>query len=246
MITSLTNNWAIPDASLALGTDQIHIWKAPLDLDLRSLGTYLAYLSPEERQRARAYQRDQDRFRFLANRGFLREVLGRYLQMPPAQVVFKTGPQGKLFLDTSVHPQGIYFNSARSEGIGLMAFCRNHEVGVDLELLRDDVDFESISHHFFTLREQALVQSAEGVERLRLFYTCWTLKEALLKAKGVGIAGGLDKLDMTLPETFGPWRMQVLDIGSLHAGALIWSNQPPMPRANFKYFLAHPEQAYSS
>ena len=84
-----------------------------------------------------------------------------------------------------------YFNVSHAGERGLIVVCPR-PVGVDIESLRPVENAEAISRRFFTLAEQAAVLRNRD-ERVvaRRFLMCWTLKEALLKARGVGLSGSL-------------------------------------------------------
>ncbi|MDE2731567.1 MAG: 4'-phosphopantetheinyl transferase superfamily protein [Bacteroidota bacterium] len=61
-------------------------------------------------------------------------------------------------------------------------------VGVDVEapIMRPDID--GVATLVFGPNEQAELSAARGRNKTRLFYTLWTLKEALIKAIGTGFA----------------------------------------------------------
>src|ERR1044071_3944616 len=87
--------WPFPPTQPELADHQIHVWSAALD-GMSSLVPCLAQtLSASERKRADRFQFDHDRLRFIARRGLLRRILGRYLNVDPAQLLFTSSPQGK-------------------------------------------------------------------------------------------------------------------------------------------------------
>lgn len=230
------NIWQALDVPLVLPDNEIHVWKVALDQDLSTLGHYLNLLSPDERQRAKSYQRDQDRFRFIASRGVLREALAAYLGREAAGLAFVNGPCGKPQLAPEPHTPPIHFNLSRCESLGLLAFSRTREVGVDLEAVRTDVDMDSIAYHFFTASEQAMLQGIEESKRHQMFFNCWTLKEAYLKAEGQGMSGTLDQIDITKMLPGGKWRMQVLNLGEDYAGSLVHQSLIGDGEPGFRYF----------
>ena len=86
--------WAPPP----LAADVIHVWAFALDLEADRLSALRQTLSPEEGARAGRFRFARHRDRFVAARGQLREVLARYLDVPPGALAFAYGPQGKPFL----------------------------------------------------------------------------------------------------------------------------------------------------
>jgi 4'-phosphopantetheinyl transferase len=175
-------------ADLAAG--EVHVWGAGLD----ELGTdgMLSLLSGDERSRADRFHFTRDRQRFVAARGLLRRLLGHYLDRDPCELRFAYGPRCKPSLP------GLRFNVSHSGGLGLLAFSRDHEVGVDIECERSVPEAESIARRYFSVREVAELGGLSETERLRAFFLCWTRKEAFIKATGDGLSQPLDAFDVTL------------------------------------------------
>ena len=76
-------------------------------------------------------------------------------------------------------------------------------VGVDVEVVRD-FPLEELRRSTLTESERRVVLgSPEGPARTSAFLRCWTRKEAVLKAVGVGITTDLRTVE-TRPESPGP------------------------------------------
>jgi len=75
--------WALPSEMLTLANGEIHIWRVPLDHPPVALELLSTYLSTEEITRAERFVFPHDKNHFIAGRGMLRVILGRYLGMPP-------------------------------------------------------------------------------------------------------------------------------------------------------------------
>jgi 4'-phosphopantetheinyl transferase len=224
--------WEPAGPCVALPAGEIHIWRLALDLELPALERYLGMLSPEERQRAKAYPRDLDSFRAIACRGRLREILSLYGAGEPAQIQFSLGPSGKPMLAGGAEP---HFNLARCEGQGLLALALDRELGVDLERIRPEVGFESIAESFFTPGEQDLLQAQEPAARPRFFFSCWTLKEACLKAQSQTSLPPLERIDVTRPQADPRWRLQLLDLGPELAASLAFEQDARHAPARLRY-----------
>lgn len=164
----------------ALGEREIHLWPASLDVDTESLSLLL---SEDERERARRFQFERDRHRFIAGRGWLRTLLGGYLQTEGGALRFGYGPKGKPYVDGGPH-----FNLSHSGGMALLAFCAAEEVGVDLEAVREIDDAEGIARRHFAAAEIERWMGAPPPLRTRVFFDCWTRMEAVGKALGGGLA----------------------------------------------------------
>src|SRR3984893_7934645 len=111
----------------ALADDELHVWRASLDLFPELLHRVKSTLNANEKERAGRFLVPQARERFLAGRGILRDLLGMYLEIDPAKVEFCYGPQGKPSL-SSAHNSKICFSVSHSQAIGLFVFARGSEV----------------------------------------------------------------------------------------------------------------------
>jgi 4'-phosphopantetheinyl transferase len=178
-----------------LGPADVHVWCARLD-DAAAADKARAILSVDERERADRFHFERDRRRFTNARATLRVLLGRYLGMPPCDVIFGYGEYGKPALGGG-REGSLRFNVSHSGELALFAIARTVEVGVDIEALRDLPDAEEIATRFFSPREVQRLLSCAPAARHAAFFRCWTRKEAYLKALGSGLARPLDEFDVT-------------------------------------------------
>ncbi|MBV8582083.1 MAG: 4'-phosphopantetheinyl transferase superfamily protein, partial [Candidatus Eremiobacteraeota bacterium] len=86
----------------------------------------------------------------------------------------------------------LHFNLAHSGDGVLVAVGAAGAVGVDLEVRRTVRDAERLARRFFTPAEAAAIAACDEPERSTAFLMRWTCKEAMLKASGIGIVGGLN------------------------------------------------------
>lgn len=181
-----------------LSIHEVHLWRVELDPPSAVFNDLAVCLSTEERQRADRFVRESDRRQFTASHAALRKILGRYLDIAPEKVTFTTRPGGKPELAPRSHSSPVRFNLSHSRELALVAVTLGGEVGVDLEHLRPICELENIVGRYFACREQAQWRALAEQERLPAFFRCWTRKEAYLKARGVGLSGGLDRFEVTL------------------------------------------------
>jgi 4'-phosphopantetheinyl transferase len=95
----------------------------------------------------------------------------------------------------------LWFNVTHSGALALFAFTTRAEVGLDVELddaLRPDLAPDLVAERFFSPREVLALRSVPEPLRARAFLTCWTRKEAFIKARGDGLSLPLDSFDVTL------------------------------------------------
>lgn len=121
-------------------------------------------------------------------RAALRGVLGRYLGVPGAELVFRSSAAGKPSLDPR-HGGDLRFSLSHSAGVALAAVRLGHEVGVDVERIRPDVDCDAVANSIFPSSLRIAWRSGLAAGRRDAFFDAWVRFEALAKAGGEGIAG---------------------------------------------------------
>ena len=112
-------------------------------------------------------------------------VLGLYVSADPQSLEFRTGPMGKPALVQTF--TDLRFNLSHSGDIALIAVTRGREVGVDVERVQRDIEFDPIVEHYFDPTEAWDLRTAPPHERVGKFFDLWTRKEACVKAEGTGL-----------------------------------------------------------
>lgn len=74
----------------------------------------------------------------------------------------------------------------------------NRELGIDIERIRKNFPYQQIAESFFSPFENAVLRSLPEHQQLRAFLTCWTRKEAYIKAVGKGFSIPLDGFDVAI------------------------------------------------
>jgi 4'-phosphopantetheinyl transferase len=194
----LTLPWRPAPETLTLNNDEVHVWRAPLDVPELSVRSLWYLLAGDECQRAERYVFEKDRKHFVVARGLLRVLLGRYLGQDPQHLRFTYGPHGKPALATDTGGDTLRFNVSHSYGLALYGVTRGREIGVDVEHIRPEVAQETIAEHFFSPREVTILRALPISLQALAFFACWTRKEAYIKATGDGLALPLDQFDVSL------------------------------------------------
>ncbi len=197
-MSHINHLWRHPPESLALAYDEVHVWRASLDLAAEQIQGLYDVLVPDERAKAERFHFQKDRVHFIAARGVLRDILSRYLGLGPSQVRFRYSPYGKPALMGESGEERLRFNLAHSYGLALYAVAWGREVGIDVEYIRADLASELIARQFFSLREVAVLRSLSKTTQIEAFFNCWTRKEAYIKARGQGLSLPLDEFDVSL------------------------------------------------
>ena len=189
--------WNSPPKQLKLSDSDIHVWRADLNLPPEEIEALATILSADESDRARRFCFEKDRNRFIAARGILRSLLATYLNLPPSQLEFAYGDRGKPSLSVA-NPCNISFNLSHSKGLALYAITRTSPIGIDIEYLRPMSDALQLAKRFFSHSEYEAIAQLSPPEQQRAFFKAWTAKEAYLKAKGSGLSGGLEKVEISI------------------------------------------------
>ncbi len=190
--------WLSLPTDFALAQNETHVWLAGLDNAATSVEPFADCLSPAERDRAARFKFLPDRTRYLIAHAALRSILGMYLSVHPAAIEFDSGPMGKPKLAQNFYGSEIEFNLSHSGELALIAVARGGEIGIDIERIQENFAFEPIAQRFFTSREMTALSVLPPELRREAFYKCWTSKEALMKAKGLGLSGSLDEVRVRL------------------------------------------------
>ena len=190
--------WRPTPQTLTLSRNEVHVWRAALDVPELQVRRLWDTLTADERQRAERYLFQKDRTHFVVARGLLRVLLGRYLREDPPHLRFTYGSHGKPALATDTGGMALRFNVSHSHGLALYALTRGREVGVDVEYIRPEVVQEKVAERFFSPREVTVLRALPTPLQTTAFFACWTRKEAYIKATGDGLALPLDQFDVSL------------------------------------------------
>jgi 4'-phosphopantetheinyl transferase len=221
--------WTEPPDTPSLTTGEVHVWRISLEQDRSRLQKFQRMLEQPELERASRFHFEKHQRHFVVGRGFLREVLGRYLAKDPGGLRFVYGAYGKPSL---AGEQGLRFNMSHSNEVALLAVARDNELGVDVEHVREDFASEDIARRFFSRTEVETFNSLASHEQVAAFFRCWTRKEAFIKVIGKGLSQPLDGFDVTLApgdpasllrvedDDASRWALSDIDVGAGYAGAL--------------------------
>ena len=124
---------------------------------------------------------------FLAGRLMIRTTLGHLLGLDPADVVLHESPRGALSLDPAHHQTDLCFNLSHTDGLVVLAIARQ-PVGVDVEWLDRTGRTVELADRYFARTETASLRALPETAQRDRFFDLWTLKEAYIKARGLGLA----------------------------------------------------------
>jgi 4'-phosphopantetheinyl transferase len=183
---------------MELAANSVHIWLTRTSLIQPSAyADYYRLLSKAELARNERFGHQSLRNTNILTRALLRTVLSEYEDCPPPQWEFDQHERGKPFIASPA--SRLFFNLSHSGEWVVCAVARFPVIGVDIEHCSRRVEVVRLARRFFSPREyRALLHCPAGAQKNR-FFDYWTLKEAYIKARGEGIALGLDKFSFQLP-----------------------------------------------
>ncbi len=155
-----------------------------LERDPSRVTAWRAELSAEEQARAARFRQPDDVARWVLGRTALRRILGARLRCSPEAVSLVPGPNGKPVLPPESPPW--QFNLSHSGDWLLLALAWRRRVGIDVEAW-GDLEYAALAELAFAPEERAALAAAPVVQRAATFFATWTRKEALLKARGLGL-----------------------------------------------------------
>ncbi len=197
-----------------------------------------------EMERYKKFLVDGARRQFLLSRAAVRVLLADRLGCAPTELAFEAGENGKPHAMVNQKPAPISFNLSHSGIFGLLAISPVRVVGVDVEGRRDRVDLDGVARQVFAAGERDALSRLKQLEKRDFFFRLWTLKEALIKARGTGfqynparfavpddVLAGADRGVFAFAEEGEP-RWELFDLGCKDFAAALAVALPDNPSPN--------------
>jgi 4'-phosphopantetheinyl transferase len=146
-----------------------------------------AILSPQELARALRFHFEKDRISYLIAHGLARLALAKAANCAAADIEFETEPNGRPYLVGPPHTATLGFSLSHTKSCVGVAISSSGPVGFDVEYVDCGTNISEIAREVFTEREIDALHALDIEERRHRFFQLWTLKEAYLKALGVGL-----------------------------------------------------------
>ena len=169
--------------------DEVHIWTSELceDPSPEDIALFESWLSSEETVRYRRYLRSQDRNLFLVAHALLRHTLSRYAGTAPDAWHFDTGEHGRPEIAGPLAELGLRFNISHTPGFVTVLVSDEIDAGVDVESPGRVADPAAMARRVFSGAENSALEGLEHDDFRTRFYELWTLGEAYIKARGLGL-----------------------------------------------------------
>lgn len=222
---------------LNLPDKEIHVWYLDAGkvscLDRQTEEAYSAALSESESRRYQRLQLRRRREQYLLGKYLVRQVLSHYRDIDPLRWQFAETEYGKPFLSGPVAEEGqkpLVFNLSHSHDMFVVAVGAKGVLGVDLEFSLRPRRIMALAKRHFSPAEIESLESLGGAAQLARFYQLWTLNEAFVKGRGLGLTMPLQdftflisesgRIEFCEPKTVSPgrWSFWTLQLDSRHDG----------------------------
>ena len=222
--------------------------------DVGLFDEYRARLPRGEAERADRFVLDRSRQEYLIARMLVRAALSHYTGRKLEAWRFARNAYGKPAIAEPADVP-LSFNLSHAEGLVVCAVTAGCDVGVDAERLDRAGDHLTLARRYFAPSEAAAVTRAPPSEQSSLFLRFWTLKEAFIKARGVGLSIPLADVEFSLSEGRPPqaafaeslaetpadWQFGEVLVGDSHRVAVA-ARMPGAKRATLRVRHAIPLQ----
>jgi 4'-phosphopantetheinyl transferase len=166
----------------------IHVWWARLEDADALAGRWENALDAEEREQRRRFRRAEDRELYALAHILLRVSLSQHAPVPPEGWSFVRGAYGKPELAPPLaKATGLHFSLAHSAATAVCAIRSDAPVGIDVEPVDRPIDPVELADVVLGPSEKKALLELEDDARRRHFLALWTLKEAYVKAIGLGL-----------------------------------------------------------
>lgn len=179
-----------------LQKEEAHIWFAiPSKIkNSKVIAKLLSLLSAEEINKHNRFLFSEDRHLYLVSHALVRNVLAKYLEKQPADLIFHYTEHGKPEVWLSKNDPIIRFNLSHTAGLAACIVTMNDDCGIDAEAIVNKTASLDVAHLMFSDSEFEHLKSLTGRSYLEEFFTRWTLREAYVKALGRGVDYPTNKL----------------------------------------------------
>lgn len=213
--------------------------------DEKLLAEYRTLLPADEVVRLERYRFATHKKRYLVGRALLRTILSHYTGMNPASIQLAREGHGRPYLPQAGKNPPPQFSLSYTDGLVAVALIADGKIGLDVENASAPIDCLEIAAAYFSPTEYNELAQLPGPLMKKRFFEFWTLKEAYLKARGLGLKLPLEEVSFTFPEKISEpiqpasitrqdgrnWQLRLLKPSDLHQAAVCFSTESAIPVA---------------
>ncbi len=223
------------DPPVPLGPHEVRVWYALVadHTEPWQQEQFRALLATDERRRLERLVTPALKQEFLLTRALCRHALSWHTGVAPAAWTFECNRYGRPEIRSPLGLPALRFNLSNTRSMVACAVALDTDVGVDVECWNHPGDTVPMGAQVFSDTERLALQCCPPALQRRRFYQHWTLKEAYIKARGVGLSLPLHAvsvdplarpLQVTLAAELGDpvagWQFEQFELESQHVLAL--------------------------
>ncbi len=176
------------------------IYRIDLSTPPLELASAWCLLNPEEQRRAQGFKLPIHHDRYVQSHAVLRMILAHHTKINASQIEFTINRYGKPSLMYSDAKSPINFNLSHSHELAVVAVSIDKKVGIDIEFVNEQIDFENIAKHSFTVHECEYLFNQPLNRQRAAFFQLWAYKESFVKAIGKGFSLPLNQFKLELTD----------------------------------------------
>ncbi len=193
-------------------------------------------LSDDERKQHQRYAFENDKDLYLLARYVLRTSLSKYYdKILPEHWEFKFNTYGRPSIANQCAPKNLHFNLSHADGMVVCGFAATEEIGVDVESTIRVCSYLELAERCFSETEFEKLKSFKPAQVASEFFNFWTLKEAYIKARGMGLHLPLDQFSFVIG---GHDDIKIIFDSRMKEVAKRWQFKLLNPRGNFRVAVA--------
>jgi 4'-phosphopantetheinyl transferase len=145
------------------------------------------WLNPDEQGRFQAYRFQKDKDLFVARRGLAREIVGRLTHQPAERIDIQSLSSGNLYATMASQRLDLRLSVSKTKGWIACGACWEQCLGIDIEAVRPLEELDQLVSLHLTDCEKIAWNNLASCHQLDRYYRLWVVKEATLKAIGLGL-----------------------------------------------------------
>ncbi len=185
---------------IKIGADEVHIWLLPSHKEnIQNLMLKFGeLLDDEELKHLQCLKRTKDKCLFLLTRALIRNALSFYVKHSPKIWQFTKTKYGQPLLVKNQCSLEIQFNLSRTDNLVAGIITLENKVGIDIETTNQKSDMPKLIEQYLSNTEKEKLRLHDEIQNIEILIKYWTLKEAYLKAQGVGLLYPPTKISFNL------------------------------------------------
>ena len=197
---TVQNIWELKsvNTNIDLNKNELHIWRAKISDNIDKLANYWHLLSQDEQLRANEFYFSKDKNRYIIARAILKKLIANYIGSVPQSILLSYNSYGKPYLLINNYIHELKFNLAHSKDCIVYGFTKNIDIGIDIEFIDTNLITDNLVTYFCSDEEKDTLLKLCHQQKYHYFYELWVLKEAFIKALGLGFSYDITKININL------------------------------------------------